>query len=330
MNYRGLFWAFALLGVIGTVICILSVYRKEENDKFRVAIVSIVEIEPIAQLREGFRETFLSSDFAKSHNVVVTEFNAQGDSALVNQIADRIATDPPDVVYVLGTPAAQAIQKRSPDVLLVQGAATDPVEAGLADSWDGSGRKYVATSDLPPVRRQLELIAKLTPKVRRLGVIYNPGESNSVAVVARLRQAIVDTMLPITLVERAISKTGDVAEAAQSLATSVDAIYLPPDNTAHAAIPVVGRIARDHRIAFYATVVDALEHHALATMALDFTELGRESAMMVLDVLRGSDPATIPIRTSDQPTIWVNKKMATLLDIDLTILADEKRIEIVE
>src|SRR5205823_2962354 len=101
-----------------------------------------------------------------------------------------IAVDKPNLVYVLGTSAAQTIQKRAPDILLVQGAVTDPVAAGLAASWKGSGRKYVATSDLPPIAVQLQLIQQLTPKIKRLGVIYNPGESNSVAVISRLRDEV--------------------------------------------------------------------------------------------------------------------------------------------
>ena len=117
-----------------TLVALLAViltFVKQSTHKgdYRVAIVSIVEIEPISDLRKGFRDRFGASQFAKNHKVVFTEYNAQGESSIVNQIADKLATEKPNVVYALGTPVAQAIQKRSPDILIVQGAVTDPVAA---------------------------------------------------------------------------------------------------------------------------------------------------------------------------------------------------------
>jgi putative ABC transport system substrate-binding protein len=295
-----------------------------------VAIASGVEIEPIAQLRKGFRETFENSQFAKEHKVTITEYNAQGDAGLANQIADKIAAEKPDLAYALGTSMAQAIQKRAPDILLVQGAVTDPVAAGLANSWSGSGKKYVATSDLPPIQKQIALIRELTPKVKRLGLIYNPGEANSVAVISRLREHINQNGRDLTLVERPIANSSDVATAVQSLLGNVDAIYLPPDNTAHAAIPVIGKFARENKIPFYATVSNALNEGAIATLSLDFVQLGRESADLALAVLGGQDPATMPIRTNENPLVTINGKVAATLGIDVSAFRNRPNTQIAE
>lgn len=302
---------------------------KPQPKEFKVAIVSIVEIEPIAELRKGFRERFEGSQFYKDRKVTINEYNAQGDAGLTNQIADKIAAERPDLTYVLGTPIAQAIQKRAPDLLLVQGAVTDPVAAGLANSWSGSGNKYVATSDLPPVRKQIDLIRELTPKAARLGILYNPGEANSVAVVSRLREALAGGGQQLKLVERPIANSGDVATAVQSLLGNVDAIYLPPDNTAHAAIPVIGKFARENKIPLYATVSNALDEGALATLSLDFIELGRESADLALAVLGGGDPATMPIRVSENPTVTINAKAASELGLDVSPFRNRSNVKIV-
>jgi putative ABC transport system substrate-binding protein len=312
-----LWWIVGTLLLI-TVAIVLVVILRPVNSGFQVAVVSIVEIQPIAQLRQGFQETFEQSAFAKAHQVKFTQYNAQGDASLSNQIADQVATQRPDLVYVLGTPIAQAIQKRAPQILMVQGAVTDPVAAGLADAWTGSGRKYVATSDLPPVDKALKLIQELTPNVKRLGIIYNPSEANSVAVVSRLRDYIKSNNLNMQLVERPIATTADVATATQTLVGSADAIFLPPDNTAHAALAVIGKFAVDNKIPLYATVSDAIQAGALATLALDYVELGRESARLALAVLGGNNPATIPISLNANPAITINGKIATDLGIDLS------------
>lgn len=317
-----------LTGISGIVGC----NRPESGSggEFDVAIVSIVEIEPIVELREGFREVFEASEFAQERNVKFEEFNAQGDAGLINQIADQIVTEEPDLVYVLGTPAAQAIQQRAPDVLLLQGAATDPVAAGLAESWEGSGRRYIATSDLPPIEQQLELIKELTPEARRIGIIYNPGEVNSVSVIQRLREQLKQGIFDFELVERPIANSSEVATAVQSLLGNMDVIYVPPDNTAHAAIPVIGQFVRENNIPFYATVSTALDEGALATLSLDFDELGRESARLALAVLEGADPATMPIAITQTPDVFINTDVAQDLKLDLESFRGRPNVTLVE
>jgi len=300
------------------IVLTISSCISKKKDTFDIAIISIVEIDPIVQLRNGFKEVMDSSEFAKLHKIKYLEYNAQNDASIQNQIVDKVFINKPDLIYVLGTPIAQAIQKRMPDVLLVQGTATDPVSAGLADSWDGSGKNYIATTDLPPINKQIELIRTLTPDVKRLGVIYNPGEINSVAVIERLKQYISSNNVAIQLVERSISTTSDVSTAITSLVGRADAIYLPPDNTAHAAIPVIGRVANEFKIPFYATVESALDNGALATLSLDFLQMGRETAYLTLEVLNGKDPKTMPIKASENPTITINEKVAKSLSIDLS------------
>ena len=303
--------------------------REPHSSHFRVNIVSIVEIEPIAQLRAGFREQFSGSEFAAKHAVEFQDYNGQGDPGLINQIADKVAAEHPDLVFVLGTPAAQAIQKRAPDILLVQGAVTDPVSAGLANDWNGSGKNYVATSDLPPIALQVNLIQTLTPSVKHLGVIYNPGEANSVAVISRLRDYLKGRS-SLSLIEKPITNSGDVVTVLAALQGHVDGIYLPPDNTAYTAVPVIGRFCFDNHLPFYATVRSSLDSGALATLSLDFFQLGRQSASLALQVLGGKDPRTMPIEVSQNPTISINAQVARQLHINLSSFRNRPNVMIVE
>lgn len=318
-----------LVSFIIIIVILFLVLNKNNDDKTNFAIVSIVEIEPIAQLREGFKEVINKSEFAKENKIQFNEYNAQNDASITNQIVDKLATEKPRVIYVLGTPTAQAIQKRIPDVLLVQGAVTDPVSAGLANSWEGSGKNYIASTDLPPIKKQIELILTLTPQVKRLGVIYNPGEVNSVAVIKRLRDYITNNKLDLKLVERPVSNTSEVATAVQSLAGRVEAIYLTPDNTVHAAIPVVGKFCKEQNIPFYATVSTAINEGALATLSLDFKILGEEAAELTLKVLNGADPKTLPIQPNENPAITINKKVAEEFHIDLGKISQQKNVKII-
>jgi putative tryptophan/tyrosine transport system substrate-binding protein len=323
-----------LIIAICTALSIIAFATFRDNQinskNFKLTIFSVVEIDPITQLRKGFRNEFEASKFAKSHKVIISEENAQGDSSLINQISDKIATRQPDLVYVLGTPTAQALQKKAPNLLIVQGAVTDPVAAGLAKSWQGSGKKYIATSDLPPVDKQISLIQELTPKISKLGLIYNPGEANSVAVVARIREQLKLKKLNWSLVERPVANSSEVARSVETLVGKVDAIYLPPDNTAHSAMRVIGKLTRENKIPLYASVKDALKEGAVATLALDYEELGKESAKLALTVLEGQDPATIPIKVNENPTITINTKAAKDYGIDISKFRSRNNIKFIE
>lgn len=306
--------------VVGAVIAVAIWFTKRRAIR-TIAIVSIVKIEPITQLEDGFRKRITESELAKKEEIRFTYDNAQNDASLQNQIVDKITQAKPALVYVLGTPIATAIQKRDPTLVIVQGAVTDPIEAGLALSWEKSGKNYAATTDLPPVDRQLTLIRQLLPTITSLGVVYNTSESNSVAVVKRMRAYIEQQKLGLKLEERPVANTSDVSTATESLNGRVQAIYIPPDNTVHAAMAVVCKVANDHKIPVFTNVEASIAQGAFAALSLNYYKLGEESGDIALTILEGkAKPNEIPIKSTDNPKFIINQKIATALGIDLTTL----------
>jgi putative ABC transport system substrate-binding protein len=289
--------------------------REATNSRILLEIASIVEIEPIKELRDGFKEGLTGSPIAGRIDYI--ERNAQGDAGLINQIASEIPRLHPRAVYVLGTPLAQAIQKQNPSVLLLQGAVTDPVSAGLANSWQGSGRPYAATSDRPPVALLLDTISRLTPDKRKIGVLYNPGESNSVAVVAALREA--SSAKGYSLREFGVGSVQDLPTTIASALARSDVLIVPPDNTVTSGLKAVIQSATQHKIPVYATTADAVTLGALASVSTDFRELGRETADIAIQVLvHGKNPAVIPIQLPRKQQIIVSSKAATTLGVPLS------------
>lgn len=329
MNKKA-FWLVVILAITAiTAVWFLNNKPKQKNIK-TISIVSIVKIDPITQLEEGFKKRVLESTLAKSDSIVFTYDNAQGDASLQNQIVDKIIRNKPDLVYVLGTPIAIAIQKRDSSIIIVQGTVTDPIEAGLALSWDGSGKNYAATTDLPPVDKQIRLIKQLIPHIKSLGIVYNTGEVNSVAVVKRIRKYIEDNNLDIKLQERAVANTSEVSTATESLKGKVEAIYIPPDNTVHAAIQVVCKVAKDNKTPIFTTVESSLKDGAFVALSLDYYKLGEESADIALLILEGkAKPSEIPIKPTDDPIFIINENVANTLNIDLSGVREQPNIKII-
>lgn len=314
---RGLLLIALILGAL-VAAAIWTQSRNVANDgsnrRIVVYIASAVEIEPIAQLRNGFRESLDKSSLGAKIQYV--ERNAQNDPGLMAQIADEIARTRPDLVYVLGSSLAQAIQKRAPDVVLVQGGVTDPVTAGLAASWEGSGRLYAATSDRPPVRKLMAIMKALLPGRTIIGVLYNPSEPNSLAVVRELKALGPASGFQVR--EFAVGQASDLPAAASAAARSSQIVFVPPDNSVTAGLGTVIQTATSQGIPVVATTEDAVKQGALVAVTTDYTVLGRESATIALAILRDrKNPATMPIYPPSDARVVVSAAQARRFNIDL-------------
>lgn len=318
MKLRGRSAAIALSAVAAAAVLYFALHSSDRSaspsQKIRIEIASIIEIDPVTQLREGFKEQIAKSSIAG--RVEYIERNAQGETRLISQIASEVPNIQPRLVYVLGTPLAQAIQKQNPTVLLLQGGVTDPVASGLANSWQGSGRVYAATSDRPPVGVILDAIARLTPTRRTIGAIYNPGESNSVAVIAQLRTLAATK--GFTLREFGVGSIQDLPTAISSALSRSEVLFIPPDNLVTSGLKAIIQSAALQKIPVYATTADAVDLGALASASTDFRELGRETADLAVQIIvEGKDPATIPIQLPMRQKIIVNSKVAQQFGVSL-------------
>jgi len=282
----------------------------------RIAVFQIVDYELIANMRRAFAEEIQKSDLAKKRAVVVQEQkDAHNDVNLTNQIADQLIADKPDLIYVLGTPAAQALVQRTTTIPIVQGAVTDPVAAGMAASWEGSGRNYAASTDFPPVEAQFDLLGKILPKAKRVGAIYSSAESNSQALMTRVRPAC--KARGYELVERPVTGTAEVTMSATALVGKVDVIYVTTDNTVLTALPTLLEIARDNKIPVVTCTKEDVKQGALFALGASYEELARIAARIAVRILSGENPATIPIAFIDKPELYWNQGVAERLGISL-------------
>lgn len=281
----------------------------------KVAVFQIVEHPAIDELRTGFQDAVRSSPALTGKTVVFDYKNAQGDASQISLIADKLVADNPDVIYVMGTPCAQAVAKRTKSVPIILGGATDPVSAGLVKEWDRPGGNVTGTSDLPPVDRQFRLAHEVMPSARRIGVLFNPGEANSVATMKRVRVAA--RAVSVSLVERPITGSADVAQSARSLIGRCDALYLPTDNTVQSALDAVMNVANENGLPVFNCSLDTVKKGALFSLSVDYRKLGDLSGRMAAQVLTGTAPAELPVKLIDVPELAVNLTTADKLKIQL-------------
>ncbi|HEY8498634.1 MAG TPA: ABC transporter substrate-binding protein [Limnochordales bacterium] len=282
---------------------------------YRIGVVQIVEHPSLDAARQGFMDALAELGYVDGRNVRYDVRSAQGDLTIAQAIAQRFVSDRVDLILAIATPAAQAAAQATNTIPILITAVTDPVAARLVKSLERPGTNVTGTSDMTPVAAQLRLLKQLAPQARRVGVVYNPGEVNSQVQAAIARQAAAE--LGLELVEASASSSTEVLTAAQSIARRVDAFYVFTDNTVVSALESVIKVAEESRRPLVVGEGDSVRRGGLASVAIDYYQLGRQTGQMAARVLEGASPAEMPIQFQEQARLIINLKAAERMGVSV-------------
>jgi putative ABC transport system substrate-binding protein len=291
-----------------------------------VAVTAIVEHPSLNAVRDGLRAELERSGYQVGENLRFEYESAQGNAATAAQIARRLLGEAPDVIVPISTPSAQAVVAVVRDIPVVFTAVTDPLAARLVTNLERPGGNVSGMSDLPPLDKHLHLIRRLTPKARRVGVPYNPGEANSVAIVQRLE--LLGSPLGFEFVLAAAPRSADVQSAARSLVGKVDVIYVPTDNTVASALEGVVQVGEESAIPVYAADTDSVARGAVAALGFDYFGVGRQTARLVIRVLAGVSPGSIPVEGVQITELHVNPAAAKRMGLEIPedVIAESAKV----
>lgn len=269
-----------------------------------VGVTAIVEHPALDAVRDGVRDALAAEGFNDGVEINFVYQSAGGDVATAAQIANQFVGDGVNVIVPISTPSAQAALTATTDIPIVFSAVTAPVAAGLVTSIDGDGGNITGTSDLTPVADHLALILEIIPNATRVGVLYNAGEANSAFLVEILKAAAAEH--GVTIVEATADNSAAVQAAAASLVGDVDAIYVPTDNTIVSALDAVIGVGEDAGVPVFAGDTDTVANGAIATIGFDYYEHGLQAGAIVVRILNGEDPGTIPVQFATGGQLAVN------------------------
>jgi len=290
------------------MLCISSVgFAADQAITKKVLISQVIEHPALDATTRGIIDGLAKKGYKRDVNLDLRIESAQGNASLAAQIANKFAMQEPDVVVGVGTLAAQSFGKYTANdkVKLVFASVTDPSKISIKNT--------TGMSNFVKLEPQLQLFKKLQPNLKRLGILYNPGEGNSVAIVRQL-----ETICPqfnIVLVKQAVPKTSEVPQAAKKLAADCDAIFISNDNTMLSAMQSIVKAANAKRIPLYVSDTAAVADGAVAALGPDQYSIGVEAGMMIAKVLDGQDITTIPIKFPSKTDICINGTAAQLSGI---------------
>ena len=272
---------------------------KSSDSKFKIGILQLVEHAALDEASQGFIDGLKEAGYEDGKNLIIDYQNAQGEQANCITIAQKFINDRSDLILAVATPAAQAVANLTKDIPILITAVTDPADAKLVADNNLPGGNVTGTSDLTPVREQMDLLKRLIPNAKRVAFLYNSSEQNSKFQVDIARKKAEE--IGLTTRDATITNPNEIQQIVQNLVGKVDAIYVPTDNMVSAGMPTVISITEPAKIPIICGEEGMLKAGGLATYGINYYELGKLTSTQAVSILKGDK------KTSEMPIEYLQK-----------------------
>lgn len=286
-----------------------------EGEVYQIGVLQLVQHTALDAANEGFIAALDEAGIPYEAD----QQNASGDQSACQTVASKFANEKKDLILAIATPAAQAVASSVSDAPVLVTCVTDPAESGLVESNDKPGANVTGTSDLTPVKEQIDLLKQLVPDAKTVGVLYCSAESNSKIQADMAKEAL--AAVGMEGKDYTVFSSNEIQTVVQSMAGSVDAIYAPTDNVIAAGMATVGMVAADNKIPVICGEAGMVNQGGLATYGIDYYELGYMTGQQAVKILtEGADPAEMPIEylPAEKCELTVNQENADALGIDVS------------
>ena len=299
-----------------------------KKDSYTIGIEQFAEHGSLDNCREGFLKGLEDEGIKEGKNLKVKYKNAAADMGTAGQISDSFVSDKVDLICAIATPSAQSAYNAAmdKDIPVIYTAVTDPVSAELADKDGEAVGNTTGTSDKLPIKEQLEMIRKMLPDAKKIGIMYTTSEANSVSAIKEYEDLV--GKYDFELVTKGIATTADVSLAADDLLSKVDCITNLTDNTVVASLPTILEKANDKKIPVFGSEIEQVKIGCLAAEGIDYISLGKQTGKMAAQVLKGEKKASeLNFETITTPGFYVNNKVAENLGITVPTDLSDNAVE---
>ena len=294
------------------------------GETYKIGVIQLVQHSALDLSNEGFIAALDDAGIAYE----VDQQNASGEQSNCLTIAEKLVSDKNDLILAIATPAAQAVAGVTEEIPILVTAVTDPAGSGLVNDNANPGVNVSGTSDLTPVKEQIELLKQLLPEAKTVGLLYCSAESNSEIQIQMAKEACDANGL--SYAEYTVPGSNEIQTVVESMVGKVDVIYTPTDNVIAAGMATVAMVANDNNIPCIVGEAGMVEAGGLATYGIDYYELGYMAGEQAVEILvNGADIAAMPIGylPAERCEMTVNKTTAEALGIDISGLQDAVIVE---
>lgn len=322
-----------LTGTAGAVLLGIAVSGSAQAaDGKKIAISTIVEVPQLVETKDGVLKGLADKGFVVGKNLTVDYQNANGNMSTQQQIAKKFVGDGVDLIVPITTPTSQAMVTATKDIPIIFVDVIDPLRAKVIPQFKKPGGNVSGVSDAPPIEQQLKLFKQIVPKLKSIGFVYNPGLDSSKATLGWMQEE--GKKLGVEVVEAAAPTTNEVIPAARKLVGKVDAIYVPNDTTVVAALETIVKIGEETKTPVFTGETRGVDRGSLASVGLNYTEVGKLAGHMAAEVLAGKKvgdiDAVIAYESFPNFVVAVNKNSAKTMGVTIPDAVLEKATKVVE
>ena len=289
-----------------------SAETTSDGKTYTVGICQLTQHVALDAATQGFIDV-LTEELGDS--VTIINQNASGDIPTCATIVNGFVSDGVDLILANATPALQAAAAATEDVPILGTAVTEYGVALDLSDFDGTvGGNISGTSDLAPLDQQAAMITELFPEAKTVGILYCSAEANSVYQAEVVKAALEDAGLTVNIYTFADSN--DVSSVTASACDESDVIYIPTDNTAASCAEAINNVAEPAGVPIVAGEEGICTGCGVATLSIDYYELGRTTGQMAVRILRdGEDISTMPIEYFPDPVKEYNPAICEALGV---------------
>ena len=317
---RKLLASLLVVGILLTSLISLHQLKSDKKkDVFRIGISQFITHQSLDATREGFVDELAKQGYVEGKNIEIDLQNAQGEQRNLKTISQQLA-ESSDVVLAIATPSAQSLANTTQTTPVIFSAVTDPVSAKLVESREHPGGNVTGTSDQSSdaISTQINLIKKVLPKAKTIGILYTQSEPNSVVQKDEAKRLLEEK--GFTVVEKTILDSNNVKAAAESLMAEVDMVFVPTDNIISSTMETVKQVSIKHKVPVFGGSTEMIAVGGLYNYGTNYEELGRQTARMLIRVLKGEKPENIAVELPEKLELHTNQEMADALGIDISKL----------
>lgn len=290
----------------------------KDTEGYTIGISQFAVHGSLDNCREGFLAGLAEEGFEEGKNLTITYVNAQADPGTAALTADNFVSKKVDMICAIATPSAMAAfnSTMNTDIPVIYTAVSDPEEAGLAKHDGLPTGNATGTCDALAVEEQLAMIRQILPEAKKIGIIYTTSEANSISSIEKYQTYAGEYGFEI--VTAGVTAISEVALAAADMASKVDCITNLTDNTVVSALQTVLEQANARKIPVFGSEVEQVKAGCVASMGLEYFELGKQTGRIAAKLLRGEIKAgEKPFETIDQPSLYVNTAAAEKIGLTL-------------
>jgi putative tryptophan/tyrosine transport system substrate-binding protein len=287
------------------------------SKKWQLHLVEYTNVSDVEEAEQGVLSGLKESGLVEGRDYAVTIRNAQGDMGTVSSLIDASLTEGADMLITLSTPTLQAAVQRVQKIPVVFTFVSSGVLAGAGRTDEDHLPNVTGVYLGAAYQEMLTLIRQFFPHIRSLGTLFVPAEINSVYnkdVLIEEAQKVGIAVLAV-----AANTSSDVPDAALALSSrQIDAWCQVPGNLTASAFPSIATAAQRAKQPIFAFQSSQIQGGAMIAFARDYSDGGREAALIAARIMRGENPATIPFQLVQKTTLIVNLAAAQQMGIVLS------------